>query len=549
MLTREEQIRQHKQEALATWETLTRRIEALKRDLALELDGQHQVVLAAQLAELEQRRGEAEVELQRWEQELQALAPSSADEVEFVNRENELQLLQVERLRAARSPYTLISAPAGYGKSYLLRRLIAVSQADRDLGDMWAFRYMDFRTLPEDQVNQIAQALSGRPAAVEDATCDLVCDAVIRELAAPIEGGRKAVLLIFDAVEQLGAPAQQWLYQLFHALRTRTCLDHRELIVVRILVAGRNPEPFWEGFVRAYPSLLAPQRLTLTPFDAHSIQELVWGQAEAVQIALDDQTAAQIADEVGYLSGGHPGAIRSLVDHLARRSFAVGPVREYFDRQRAQLVRACISPVAEGLLAGFDADLRHVVRTLSVFRRINANSIQALEQAGELPPSTDEIALLGQLQKAHLLSGPTIQDPFFRDHVTRRVLAVDMAFGGESDPARYQRLNKIALDMYGGWILDVGQALPGSHLKSLQRLLSVVEWLFHALQAQEIDEQALSDGLQRYIQSLSQAGQPLSVADLIVDHIQQDAEVCYLIRHRLGEGGIQIIYNWAHSSR
>ena len=56
-------------------------------------------------------------------------------------RARELHLLKVERLKADRSPYTLISAPAGYGKSRLLLHLVQTLAADeageytRDAGE------------------------------------------------------------------------------------------------------------------------------------------------------------------------------------------------------------------------------------------------------------------------------------------------------------------------------------------------------------------------------------------------------------------------------
>ena len=485
-------------------------------------------------------------------------------EIEFVNRENELRLLQVERLRASRSPYTLIGAPAGYGKSYLLQRLIPTIEADETLRQQWRVRYVDFGPKVMNQIAYVVHAINpGNQVFSEkpgfwnepDTTIDLVCDHVIQELGTPLPEGRCAVLLIFDAVERLDERARQWLYTLLNELYKRTRLGSKEIITVRVIVAGRNVESFWEGYKQSTPTSPAPRRINLSPFDKHPIQELIWGHAQAVQVDLDDQTVIRLADEVQYLGGGHPAVIRSLVDHLASQSFAIGPAPEYFQQHRERLVRTVLAPVAGALLESLEANLdirtRNAVQTLSVFRRVNANTVQTLVEAGILPPETKAVDLLGDMQRVYWLDAPSIKEPFYCDHLMRRILALDMAYGSQESRAQYRRLNKIALDLYGSWIHNLGQGLPDTPLKATQRLLSVVEWLFHALQDEELTPSTgslgrcgLRLGLQEHIRVLSEGSQPPFVADLIAGEIRKDAELCYLLRHRLGDDGVSIVCNW-----
>ncbi len=536
----EARIRQRIKEARASWETISKRVEAVKRDLSLELDGQRKVVLEARLGDLEQERVAFEVELERLEAALRVVAGAAFDEIEFVNREDELRQLDLERLRAMRSPYTLIGAPAGYGKSYLLQRLIAFAQAGHAVADRWTLRYVDCGSGDGNQIALVSQSLAGQ--ATDDV--DAVCDAIVQNLAARSSHGRKAVLVIFDAVERLAPASRQWVYNLLFTLRQYTHIDRREIIIVRMIIAGRNPEQFWDGYESAFAAALAPQYIYLSPFDEHPIQELIWSQARAAQIQLDDRIVVRIADQVQYLSGGHPGVIRSLLDHLAGRAFAIGSPAAYFERHRVQLVRDCVSPVVDELTARLGSRLRGMVQTLSVFRRINGNTVQALLRAGELPAGTSELGLFAEMQQAHLLVGPTIQEPFYRDHLTRRVLAMQMACQSKASAARYDRLNRLALDLYGRWILNLGKALPNSMLKSVQRLLSVVEWLFHFLQQQAVDREALRRQLLSYVRTLSTGEQVVSAADLIAGQIRQDVEVRYLLRRCLGDEGVDVVCGW-----
>ena len=459
----------------------------------------------------------------------------------FVDRERELSLLNVERLRASRSPYTLINAPAGYGKSYLLRHLVQVLETNDTLREKWCVRYVDLEPVSEDFIAYTVRAIGGRASGVTpELSAGGACDTVLQELSVPLAEGRRAVLLLFDGVERLDTAARAWLYSLLNELRQRTHPGQQEIIVVRVIIAGRDAEAFWEDYQGAYPALLTPARICLSPFDAHPIAELIWRQATAARVQLNDQTVEQLADEVAHLSGGHPAIVRSLVDDLSDQSFAIGPPVAYFEQHRERLVRTVLSPVAQALLENLEVKTRAAVPALSVFRRVNANTVQALVQAGALTPETDEIKLLGDLQSAHLLEGPGIREPFYRDRRLRRIWALEMAHGSPESQAQYRRLNEIALELYGGWIHNLGQGLPDTPLKATQRLLSVVEWLFHALQAEDVGDE-LRYQLQEHVRTLSADSQSLSVADLIADEIRNDVEMCYLLRHRLGDDGVTSI--------
>jgi hypothetical protein len=141
------------------------------------------------------------------------------------------------------------------------------------------------------------------------------------------------------------------------------------------------------------------------------------------------------------------------------------------------------------------------------------------------------------------LEGPSIQEPFYRDRLTRRVLALNMRYASAESQMQHQRLNEIALDLYRGWIHSVGTDL----FKSAQRLFSIVEWLFHALQDERIDEHTLRAELLAHVQKLSGGGQPFSIRELVLKEIERDIEVRYLLRRRLGIQDISTIDGWLQS--
>jgi hypothetical protein len=491
-----------------------------------------------------------------WEDLSAAVGITRITESEFVDREGELSLLEPERLRASRSPYTLISAPAGYGKSCLLRYLVNTIESAELLGEKWCVRYLDLGLVeakgPEGQVAHIAHAIAGLPALrAGDLTTDEVVSAVVQRLSKPLPEGRQAVLLIFDAVEQLSEGSRRWLYALLNDLRRRSHLDAQEIITVRVIIAGRSVERFWEGYEQAYPKQAIPQRIHLGRFDALPIREWIWNRARAVRVELDAQIVHQIAVEVQYLSGGHPAVISGLVDDLADQSFTVGSVEEYFAQRRQQLVQTYLSPVARSLLKSIENDLdtqsAEAAQVLSVFRQVNANTVQILVAEGALGSEVNEIDLLGDMQTANLLEGPSIRSPFYRNRSIHSIWALDMAYTSPESGARYQRLNKIALALYRSWIHNLGQGLPDTPLKAMQRMLSVVEWLFHALQDSDMDDDRLRSELHAHVVVLSEDDQLPLIAGLIADEIKEDTEVHYLLQRRLGRDGVSTVCSWLQS--
>ncbi|MBN1876740.1 MAG: NACHT domain-containing protein [Anaerolineae bacterium] len=457
--------------------------------------------------------------------------PPPVDEVkhEFVNRKRELELLSAQNLKTS-APFLLLSAPAGYGKTHLLQHLVYLITGEEAAYAQWDCGYVDCAGCKEGSpIVYITQMLTG----MVDVGPPETCTSLITDYVDELLDEEREVLLILDGLDALPDTVQRWLGTVLDELYYRTRYGHQVLAVIRIILAGHNVEPFWMTLQQTYTRLPAPQRITLAPFDEATVKDLVRQQVQMLNspIAQEEELITEIASELHYVTGGHPRVICALLMELTGQEFRVGRVQRYLTRHRSEIVAQHFIPAAEGFLYEVAPELRGAIQVLSVFRRVNANTVQILVGSGVLPAATHEIELLGRMQATRLLEGPSIREPFYRNPFMRKVLVMAMAGRSAEAEAEFARLNRMSQDVYAGWVRNLGQGSSG-YFKELQRVLSVVEWLFHALLDTELADAALRAQFRDFLELLTVPGQLPTVTDLILEEIRKDPEILYLLRQR-----------------
>ncbi len=131
----------------------------------------------------------------------------------------------------------------------------------------------------------------------------------------------------------------------------------------------------------------------------------------------------------------------------------VGDPDEYFREYRRQLSQLHLDSIVADIHGSLDGQLGRIVREISVFRRLTGSTIEAMFGQQLIPEDIQSADVLGQMQNAHLLIGPSRKEPFYRDHLIRRVLALDLLYGSkEEDQARYRQINGFAIMLYKDWI-------------------------------------------------------------------------------------------------
>ncbi|NJP46041.1 hypothetical protein [Actinacidiphila epipremni] len=412
------------------------------------------------------------------------LAPT----VRFINREHELEQL----MRPTCPQYVVLEAPAGYGKTFLLReyqRRLNTTQdsglcllasvpllpgtgtgaGDADGGgggdgaeDMPETHFVG----PNDII--VSRGRLGDPKLVGD---------IVAHAAGP---GRTALTLLFDAMEQLvTAENAQFFWD-----GTVLALERRlaEVVELRVVFSGRKVQSTWQGSVRH-----RLHRLVLEPFDTRAVMESVQSASrDGMGRVLRNEHLHHMATKIVQLSGGHPKVISGIVADFAAYGFALdldprSDTYAFSPRAAAELAESHVAPALDEIYSRVPDEAAFAMRSLSVFRGFNANVISMLIRENLIRWDGAPVELLGILSRqTWLISPPSGAYPMYRDAIVRLLSASMMRL---TEPERYLRLTQYAARLFRGWVLGVGpegQELPQKPMDQLQ-IFFAVEALYHRL--------------------------------------------------------------------
>lgn len=318
----------------------------------------------------------------------------SLHRVDFVNREDELQ----EVLGRYAPPFILFEAPAGYGKTELLKAI-----EHQHFQNGWLCIYVE---IPE--VNRAVDLirLLITKAGYSYLTSLLPDIRRAGNLLATLlkkqvdSFGASGVILLLDNVERL--PKSEVDVFLNHFLPAM----QSEIQQIRIRLAGRYVGSFWAKQARELKLMIKP----LTPFDFRSVRDTVKlkhpGQKQL------DLRAAYLM----HITGGHPGCMSRILEIM---NFAQ-PVEENFIEHQDEY-NEIVLPVAEKIRESIPQHLRDIFDNLSLFRRYNYRLLQRIIDAGIIEYEGDAINLERELTTTYLV---TRKGGFIQDETARRLLAI-----------------------------------------------------------------------------------------------------------------------------
>lgn len=405
----------------------------------------------------------------------------------FANRDLEIEYI----CNQAKLPFVEVHGAVGCGKTELLRQarklyrlkeppwsssLISmvgmdefgvISQLSSEILG-WTIEHDRLREEVGEDVERAARQEERIPTTVE---MDLAAAARGADRLADAFRSRQ-LALFFDDMERAQPSAINWLEKVF--LRKLWDRHYEPHARVRVVFAGRTLTRWQTWFIK--------QRrfgLTLVPLDEVAVTEMLRSAvALTIKAPLSRQTNDQMVKRILWLSGGHPAAIRNLLQHLAERQFAVymgdlsGGAPDYFEQQRRGLFMAHVYPVIEPVLRGLSDETQEQVRSLSIYRRFNVAMLEEVLQVEHPGITKSSGEILKELKGAYLMQEPRVNPLDSLDPMVRHILAQWLEI---EKPVRYIRLHILAVAQFDRWIDE----MRGGRFDSEYWRTYITESLFH----------------------------------------------------------------------
>ena len=462
-------------------------------------------------------------------------------QLDFANRERELQDL----LNPGSEYYIEISAPAGYGKTYLLNKL-----AERFTAESWRVVRLNLNQAIAPQTGEEALAEIGQQLNQPDiGTIDRLAQYIFRE-------GLRLVFLL-DGTERASSSFSAWLVDILLPQLEAHRLPPIE--PQRVIAVGRHRVDKWHQLGQPRFELRS-----LSPFHAGIIQTVLTEQVRKrsdLHVQPQPDWYRDMARDIFDLSKGHPLCICNVIRWLDARNFAVpSPV---FQRDRGRIFGEQVRPVVEEHILGHvtERDTLELVCLFCVLRGYNPNIIHWLATritstnqviSNELKEILirsihNSLGTLGKLNATQLDGSlDTRRDIYRFDAMIRQLISLQVEL---ENPPLFWQIHRWAADMYDYWIAGMNQPnepLPIPPADSVQAAY-MVEALYHHARlmhyqrvAQGEAEEQLAQYVQRYCgQARSSAGWAGQTVQQFIDLVNVDEELIHFLelaagRDRLG---------------
>jgi len=408
--------------------------------------------------------------------------------VEFVNRVYELNQLQ----KPTCPEFVLLNASAGYGKTFLLLKLKQIYGENETSKCL----YINFEEekIQRSSIDLLLKMIKNTGNVYKNFDRSTTLSRLKNVLASGLmSSGIKSVLLMFDSINrlQINDPVvkqiDEFLWNdLIPSLEERFKGSD---IKFRVIFSGRYIKSLWRG-VRRH-KLKEP--IKLSAFDKTVVIEAIQHLVLKANLKLSHQKTEIIAEQVVYITGGHPKCIMDILHEIAELNFAINTEpshRDYFfsPNEQSRMVNEYVDPAIDDILRGVDTELRSSLLVLSVFRGFNTNTINGLKQKKLLDWGDSARVLLASLTRTtHLINHPTKEFPLYSDNVARLMLASKLRIRAKE---QYKKIASIAKIMYENWVkgFDVdGSKLPNRPSEQLQ-IVFIVEGLYHLSELLALDD-------------------------------------------------------------
>ncbi len=407
--------------------------------------------------------------------------------------------------------YYLVDAPAGYGKTRLLREL-----ESRFLGEGWWCAYLSIST--NTIINSIAESIAEElhidtksARRLHSLDAQWLGEAISREKGET----KRGVILLLDLDGESASHILSELAQNFIPTMHRTLVENQSpLLPFRVIIAGR--------YIASQDNIredLPFSVVTLTLFDYAAVTEFLKDRFAEV---------GDLAAHLIYLTGGHPGCIVRISEIYKKLGWEqTDLLKPEGESSVIPIIHEKIRDIYNGI--SFSEELRDLIVNLSVLRYIDDEFLEQFppDQKGVESLSTDS------LPETYLFS---VQGDGVKNDVVRRLLVLWLQY---NQPQRFTRLCEHAKRLCAESLNRPGER---------EREIWVMEYLFQCLQCSSgailTDEQRTKIReefwkedvpyiLQQYLPSTTRPTKMRYEKQILTDKLRKDWELQFTINYYL----------------
>lgn len=381
---------------------------------------------------------------------------SDSAHVPFVNQEEKIEII----LSSYTSSYHLLDAPAGYGKTALLRKieqelrkthLCGYFSVDEDRQTLpklikAMFDKFDFGELPKNKSPERLVADLGNFVKQE------------RNKNTEMQG----VVFLIDLEKSDKLSSSSLIKDLFKIFipRMQRSLGSDNFFLssssrFRIVISGR------------YLTSLEDVKSTSLPFHIHKLS--LFSYRILLLLAriyfkgnISEDDIKTISSHIMSLSGGHPGYMAALLEKYKE---GCPPPDEFLEGYKEDIRKIGNEKIGH-IFENIDEELRDIMKLLSPCRRFDYLFLRRFIEKG-LIQADDAYDLADKLTNAYLI---VRKDGFLQDDITRRLLAIRLY---QNDPEKFVEICQTAKEIYTDVL---------STSKTTRPEIIVIELLYQELQ-------------------------------------------------------------------
>lgn len=283
----------------------------------------------------------------------------------FTNRDHELTLLLTPRHKKI-----VLGAPTGYGKTYLLKEAARKLEAMGKKVIYVDLAYNDTRgkTLPE-IFHEIGKQIGNNKPESLPYAADQVLDALVQF---------PELTLMFDSTERAQTDVVKWLKREIPLTREKMRgQDYKIIFTARYVNPPESIADEWRGY----------KEIPLKAIRIEHIIEVLNSLLEDPRFLVYKQNLhpdfiCQVAENIAWLSAGHPGSIENIVQEWIRSRFQKDFHHEMPEDILKSIFIDCVHPHVLKFQHELGEKLFSLMRVVSVFRMIDRNILCTLEGKG-----------------------------------------------------------------------------------------------------------------------------------------------------------------------